>query len=329
MKVYLKPKKITTAYYQKVEKTLITKGRILGSKFIWRTQRLIFKKIAFYGFIGIIALVCGLVLHNNYGDTKVSDKDIQLVFNDAVDWIKQHKHQIKHTHNPMLWWMIAEAASISNNTDLKEVFEEYRDKNFDKYKHSPWSYLFFKSNSDISQYEALLFSLPDYNQHFIYGFSCDSDLGMLDIIKRQNETDFCWKNHPISPACITHQMMGYRFMQRTSCKDVKKLSEKIITLSEFIRFQSIFDFRIVDVYIQRVLMLYDSGHSAKVNNRWIKRIIDHQSSDGGWDDFQPLINIQGNRYFGYSSAGFSVAIPKSNFHASAQGIWLMALLLNQ
>lgn len=188
---------------------------------------------------------------------------------------------------------------------------------------------FFKSNPDISQNEVALFSLPDYNLHFIYGFSCNSDFGKLDIIKRQNQTDFCWKNHPISPACLTHQMMAFRFMQRTSCNEVKNLSEKMETISEYIRVQSIFDFRVVDVYIQRVLMQLDSGNNSKINNRWIKRIIEHQRDDGGWGDFQPLINIYGNKYIGYSSKGFSIATPKSSFHATAQGVWLMALLLNQ
>jgi hypothetical protein len=209
------------------------------------------------------------VVHNNFGDGSVSDKDIQDSFNDAVDWLKNNRHQIENTNNPILWWMLGEAAYISNNNDLEEIFTEYKNKNYEKYSHSPWSYLFFKTKPILTQNEALLFSLPDYNLHFIYGLSCNSELAGLDVIKMQNKTDFCWKKYPLSSACLTHQMMAFRFMQRTACSEVSGLSEKVESISEFIRFQSILDFRVVDVYIQRVLMQIDSGNRNKINRRWI------------------------------------------------------------
>ncbi len=270
-----------------------------------------------------------LVVDNNFGAAKISRKNIQISFNDAVSWVKHNRHQIEKTNNPMLWWMLGEAVIISKNDDLEKIFTENKHNNFEKLTHSPWSYLFFKSRPNLSLNEARLFSLPDYNLHFIYGFSCHSDLGDLDIIKMQNETDFCWKNYSISAACLTHQMMAFRFMQRIDCNAVNRLSDKVETISEFIKFQSIFDFRVVDVYIQRVLMQFESGNQNKINKRWIKKIIDYQRDDGGWADFQPLFKIYGNKSIGYSSKGLSIVSPKSNFHTSIQGIWLMALLLNQ
>ena len=271
----------------------------------------------------------GFVIHNNFGDSDVAKHEVQEAFDKGVGWIINNKKEIENEHNSVLWWMLGEAATLSNNHDLLSTVNDYANNTTQRYENSPWSYLILKKEPDLSQLNpSLLLQLPDYNLHFIYGFSCNRELAELDIIKEQNETGFCLKHHPISPACFTHQMMGFRFMQRSSCNRIKDIAEKLATLSGYVRFQSILDFRVADVYIQRVLMLRESNNSEKINQRWIRRILLHQRTDGGWGDFQPLIRIYENSYLGFTSRGISVASPKSTFHATAQGIWLMALLLN-
>lgn len=103
---------------------------------------MIFKKLFFWIFIAFISIVCGLVVHNNYGNARNSNEEIQHAFNDSVDWIKQNRHQIEKVHNPMLWWMLGEAAYISHNDALEKVFTDYKTNNFDKYNHPVWSYFF-------------------------------------------------------------------------------------------------------------------------------------------------------------------------------------------
>ncbi|HEX5635822.1 MAG TPA: hypothetical protein VFY78_01940, partial [Gammaproteobacteria bacterium] len=156
-----------------------------------------------------------------------------------------------------------------------------------------------------------------------------SSLAYEDIIKIQNQTNFCWKHHPVSPACTTHQLMAFRFMQRTGCEEPQFVADSINTLSGYIKQQSTYDFRVVDVYLQRVLMQLDSGHQDRINPRWVKRILAHQNADGGWDDFQPLIPVGGGKYFGFHARGVGIRNPESNFHATAQGVWLMAMLMQQ
>ena len=290
---------------------------------------MLIKKIVFWIIISLFSIFSGLVIHNNFGDDNVTKEEIQASFNQAVAWIKINREQIQSSHNPIIWWMVGEAAKTSKNPELNDIFSEYKKNNTDKYRSSVWAYFFFKSPSPLIINDSTLFTLPDYNLYFIYGFSCNSDLAKLEVIKEQNEISFCWKNYPLSQACFTHQQMGFRFLERISCHKVEQLSEKIESLSENIKFQSIFDFRLVDVYIQRVLVQVESGKQHKVNMRWVKRIIANQGDDGGWGDFQTLFKIQGNKYISFSSKGFSVGTPRSNFHATTQGLWLMALLLNQ
>jgi len=120
-------------------------------------------------------------------------------------------------------------------------------------------------------------------------------------------------------------LMGYRMAQRSQCP-IDNLEANIAVLQKTIEKQLRYDPRVVDVYIQRVLMLVDSGARDRVQSRWLERVIDAQQKDGGWSDVQSLIPVGGDKYFGLNANGVTIAEPVSNFHATAQGVLLMSLL---
>lgn len=268
------------------------------------------------------------IAHNNVGKTDYTREELNTAFNQSINWLQQNNPVIQNDHNSMLWWMLIQAANQQNNATLNNIIAQYKANNVARYQNSPWTYLITgESNPHISAYT--LGNMPDYNLHFVYGFSCSRSLAYEDIIKIQNQTGFCWRHHPISPACTTHQMMGFRFMQRTGCEDPAVVADSIETLSNYIQQQSTYDFRVVDVYLQRVLMQLDSGNTDKINPRWVKRILHAQNADGGWGDFQPLIPVGNGKYFGFTSKGVGIREPVSTFHATAQGIWILAMLMVQ
>ncbi|MBR9805438.1 hypothetical protein GYB62_02895 [bacterium] len=229
----------------------------------------------------------------------------------------------------MLWWMLERSNQLLPSPELNAVVQEYRRLHGARYISSPWSYLITGQKPILTEPFAFVDQLPDYNVQFIYGFSCDRKLAEQPIVQRQNNTSFCWRYHPISPACITHQMMGFRFMERARCNAMPDLRDKLDTLSGTARWQSRLDFRVVDVYLQRVVMQIDSGFADRVNPRWLKRILREQGDDGGWDDFQSLLPLGSEKAIGFSGRGFKIGDTSSNFHATAQGIWLMSYLLGK
>jgi hypothetical protein len=267
------------------------------------------------------------ILNNNFGSSDYTSDDLNNAYIDASGWLEQNNHIIQSDHNSMLWWMLIQAAGMRSNEALNNVIKEYKANNH-ALPSSPWSYLITGKRDPYISFLSLV-GLPDYNIHFIYGFSCSSSLANQDIIKIQNKTDFCWKHHPISPACITHQLMAFRFMQRTGCNDQEIVAGNIHVLSDYIETQSAYDFRVVDVYIQRLLMQFDSANADRINPRWIKRFLHQQNPDGGWGDFQPLIPVGGGKYFGFRGHGMGIQKLESSFHATAQGVWLLAMMLNQ
>ena len=84
----------------------------------------------------------------------------------------------------------------------------------------------------------------------------------------------------------------------------------------------------VDVYLQRVLMLENSGVSRRTKPIWIARILAAQDSDGGWSGFQPLIPLRGELAAGFSARGVGVDRRRPDFDATVQGVFLMSLLLS-
>jgi hypothetical protein len=288
------------------------------------------KSLKIFSFIiGAPALILALaILHNNIGDSDYSQVELNNAFNQSVNWLQQNNLTIQNEDNSMLWWMLIQAASIQHNETLDAIIAQYKTKNAARYENSAWSYLITgQSNPNIGIYS--LGNPADYNIHFVYGFSCSRSLADEDIVKIQNQTDFCWRHHPVSPACTTHQLMAFRFMQRTGCEDQKFVADSITTLTGYIKQQSTYDFRMVDVYLQRVLMQIDSGHKENINPRWVKRILQNQYADGGWGGFQPLVPVGGGKYFGFHTKGVGIRKLESSFHSTAQGVWLMALLMNQ
>jgi hypothetical protein len=170
---------------------------------------------------------------------------------------------------------------------------------------------------------------PDYQQYFMFSLTCGRDLAADPLIVAQHDAGFCPGSHPISPACVTHQLMGFRLQQRGGCDRVPGLEKRIAELQEVIESQLTWDPRVVDVYLQRVVMLVDSGAVERIKPRWIQQVLEAQLADGSWSNLQPLVPLWGGRDFGFDAKLAGVGRPVANFHATAQGVWLTSLLLRE
>jgi hypothetical protein len=227
----------------------------------------------------------------------------------------------------MLWWMLQQTADVTGDIRLKLLVRDYIAHNKNLFPGNPWQALFDPLAYRGTQLDPLqLTRFPDYNQYFLYALTCSEELGQTDLIQRQHDTGFCWREHPEGPACITHQMMGFRFLQRSQCDLLPDVEQKIATLQGVILTQLQFDPRVVDVYLQRILMLLDSGAVERVKPVWVQRAIEAQLPDGTWAGLQPLLSLGANRYFGFNSKGIGVGTLQGDFHATGQGIFIMGLL---
>lgn len=246
----------------------------------------------------------------------------------GIRWLVNNRDRILLDNNPMLWWMVMESAGITQDKRLQSLFSEYRSRQLDPYPGNPWWYLFDpQSKAPITA--ARLYHLPDYNMYFIYGASCNAALAQDEVIRQQNDAGFCATHHPISPACVTHQLMGVRFIQKRGCLGTKKVQDVVHALQSRIVTQLTWDPRVVDVYIQRVLMLAESGALRQVKPVWLQRVLGAQLADGGWSNTHPLSPLVPPYWVGFVGNGIGVRKPISDFHATAQGVLLMSIVKNE
>lgn len=71
-------------------------------------------------------------------------------------------------------------------------------------------------------------------------------------------------------------------MQRNGCGDAAGLQQLPGFLQDRIEREVTWDSRVTDAYLQRVLMLLESGAADRVEPVWVARILDAQNADGGW-----------------------------------------------
>jgi hypothetical protein len=288
---------------------------------------------------GLILAILGALIGINYrvNNTEVpfpSQVEIEQSQLKAIDWIKAHESEVLDTANPALWWMLRDSAALSGNTYLASLYVKYYERYLAHNPTNEWHHL-FDQESDVWIRMYSLDQLPDYNLLFLYGLSCDPSLRKQSQVAKLLRADSCGSiyslNYYRNPACVTHQLMGVHFMRQRKCEDDLQTALLMRALQDKIVVEATWDFRgVVDTYIQKILMLAESGAAERIKPIWLNRVINAQRADGGWDDFDEIFRLDTDRSFGWS--GWSahglmwVHHPKSNFHTTAQGLYLMSLL---
>ncbi len=289
----------------------------------------ILKRIFFRLILILLFLYLTLFIHNNYWSENYSQTDIENAYSNSITWLITNEEKIFKEKNSMLWWLLIQSLELENEPRLKKLVDNYLNENYLFYVNTPWHSLLYDGSSKIDSLSLLASKIPEYSKYFVYGYTCDVELKNSETIRKQNNLNYCFINYPTSPTCFTHQLMAFRFMQRANCKTDIKLETHIEKIANWISYQLTFDVRVVDVYIQRVMMLIDSGNSSKLRKRWVKRILIEQLNDGGWSGFQPLLSIGNNKFIGFGSRGLAMKSNNSNFHATAQGLYLLSMLKNK
>ena len=286
------------------------------------------RSLVFFGILLLAAVFFGSyqLWQNNKKVDYPQRYELEKSLKKGIGWLDHNRTDILNEANPMLWWMVKESADLTHDLALIDLYGQYRARYLNVNPYNAWLHLFY-TDSTAPLSSGQLENLPNYNLFFLYGLSCNADLGRSSIIQEQLRPEFC-NAHLLSPACVTHQMMGFRFMQRRDCGNSEDVRKAIIVLQDKVVTQLTWDFRAVDVYLQRILMLQDSGASERIKPVWIARALSAQDSDGGWAGFQPLFPLGSELSVGFSGRGVSVNRKRSDFHATAQGVLLMSLLLS-
>jgi hypothetical protein len=250
----------------------------------------------------------------------------------ATGWILANRASVSTENNAMLWLFIREAGRLRGDVQLSTLASEYQTH----YAKGTLSQFFFDpSGSELLASRRIDFpdDWADYQRLFVYGATCNNsvrdDPGVVALLRPSGcDPHLMWLR---SPWCRTHQLMGLRFVQKNHCEPDTETTQLIDTVQNSILTELRWDFRVEDAYLQKVLTLLESGRRKDLKPVWIRRILDAQRSDGGWDGVDVVTQLPGNRFLVWRGGRLYPWVssrPATNLHATAQGLYLLALLLD-
>lgn len=272
--------------------------------------------------VAVLVIYAYFVYQNNRDIQPIRNEVIKAHLEKATQWLVKNESEILTDANPMLWWMLFEAEKRGHDPRLTGLLNKYFQQS-PSVKLGVWGPLFGGDRTSVDLNSIL--DLPYYNQHFIYALHCAENLARdSEVIRQQNSADFCYRPaYFFRPACATHQLMGINFLRQQACGNVDTVMQDL--QRDIVR-QLTWDVRVIDVYLQRVMMLIITGAEDKVKPIWVRQVLDHQREDGGWAGFVPLVPVGNGRSIGFNSKIISLSFPSSSLHTTAQGVYFLTVM---
>lgn len=277
-------------------------------------------------FAGAVVIYFHAVWQNNLDIEPVKKEKILASYEAAVGWIEDNRERILRTDNPALWWMVQRSAELTNDMRLLGLFDAYHKRYDDGQNNNYWSLLYKKSGWIPVRYGEIAF-LDDYQQLLVYAITCDSELASIPLIRAQLDSSFC-DAFPFRASCVTHQMIGLHLLQERECGDLVELAESMEKLQLRVRNQLVWDPRLLDQYLQRVLVLLETDSAELLKPVWLSRVINGIQEDGGFSSSQLILNLPGKKDLILTRNFIGYGTSESSFHTTVQGLFIMAHLLS-
>jgi hypothetical protein len=154
-------------------------------------------------------------------------------------------------------------------------------------------------------------SLEEYQRWALHGVAPDE----VPLSPKELEDMFSPNKNRTGKA--THQLLALYFYRKSkgSTPELDRLMQKI---EGRIAGEAALDFRVTDLYLQRIAFLLAAGRPDLIRRRWVERALAAQQIDGGW-----LQDWHGWSRMPYR---FSFSDKGPTAHATAQGMWIACML---
>jgi hypothetical protein len=264
------------------------------------------RKVAF-GLAGFVVAAVGFgVVNNNFPRASTPRAEFEEKLNRsylaASDWILGQDRE----PNIYLAHMIQDCAVLSGDARLRTIAERaYRED-----PRTPNARIVDPSAPFLSPPSRYVERLADYQRWLLYAIS-RKEFSLTEADKAEM---FRPDKHRTGRA--THQLFALLFYRKFN-GETPALNALIRRISERIAQEAALDFRVTDLYLQRITFLLAAGQPDLVQPRWVERALACQEPSGGW--FYGWYGWQPTPY------KFDIEDVESR-HATAQGLWLTCML---
>lgn len=290
-------------------------------------------------FVGFAVLWWVAARVANADEVPPSTARVNESFQRSIGWLKAHEAEILGDGNVALWWMLKTAADRSHDPYLTDLVQRsIRAVYAGNKATSPWRRI-VEPNAVIVPNDLVVDDLVSYQRFYYFSATCrvvepdDSGPGSQQFLEGNTCRPVWRKVLFADKVCSTHQLLGIRMARNSGCKLDTKVAALESELLDDIAWQLKLDPVITDPYIQRVLTLYWVAGPQSVKPVWLRRVIDAQQPDGGWTGDRILLGapwwsqpaVWRQWMAKLMPSRFDPAPSVSIFHATAQGLLLMAL----
>ncbi len=153
--------------------------------------------------------------------------------------------------------------------------------------------------------------LEEYQRWILHG----ADPNDVPLSPKEQEDMFSPDKYRTGKA--THQLFALYFY-RKSTGSTPALDHLMQRIEGRIAGEAAIDFRVTDLYLQRLAFLLAAGRPDLVRPRWIERAFAAQQNDGGWPE----------SWHGWTRTPYRFALGDElpTAHATAQGMWIACML---
>ncbi len=274
--------------------------------------------------LALLALTIGLsVLNNNISLSQISRADFAKSLDRSLaasaDWTNRQFSfsssgepmvttlGAEFGSNPALVHMLVDTAAISGDPRLQELSSKF----VAAYHQHPPALISKLVDPAIAGPPLNSPELEEYQRWFLHAMSpAGLPLSATELADMFSPDKFRMYD-------ATHQLFAL-YLYRKFNGDTPELKSLMDRLERRIATEAALDFRVSDLYLQRIAFLLAAGRPDLVKSRWVERALAAQQSDGGW-----LYSWHGwgPHMFSYTFSG-----AHSLAHPTAQGMWLTTML---
>ena len=209
--------------------------------------------------------------------------------------------------NPALAHMVTDCAAMSSDPRLQQLAKSMKPPE----NPSLWAKMVDPTLvvHPVSGSESA--DLEEYQRWILHGLSpSDAPLSAAELADMFSPDKF-------RTGRATHQLFALYFYRKFN-GNTPELDRIMDRVENRIALEAALDFRVTDLYLQRIAFLLAAGRPDLVKPRWVERALTAQQSDGGWY----------YNWYGWAPHPFTYTFSdeQSAAHTTAQGMWLTHML---
>ena len=222
----------------------------------------------------------------------------------SADWLDANPEE----GNSALVYMIADMAELSGEPRFKRIVDGFL-KGAGK-SPSVWHHMVDGTLPIRAPARRDLDRLFEYQRWLAYGAA------PREVSLTESERSNMFSRDKYIWGTRTHQLFAL-LLYRKRAQD-EAVASLIDHLCAGIAFEANWDFRVTDLYLQRVAFLLAAGRPDLVKRRWVERVLAKQEQDGGWI----------GSWYGWGPRLFEVSLrkPRPQSHTTVQGMWILYML---